>query len=345
MGNKAEVMVAVICYNHEAYIAQCLDSVFMQQCDFEYKVCVYDDCSTDRSMDIARSYQDKYGERLLIVQPETNQHKLGIYSGSLRNFLKVNDAKYMAFCEADDYWTDNTKLQRQYDAMERNQNTTLCVCNIELKDVENNISVGTVPGKIPDDWSKEEIINRILTYDISFRLNGYMIRMSIFDDTDIYNDYWNYWAWDNALVSYCLLHGDFAFVEKCMSVKRVNNEGSFSRKYSIEMDAKWQMGIFEKDFRWIQEFQKIAEGKYDDLIKYFVTYRKVRMYYLERNKLKENSLVSNVNGKMYTNEFLRKLNRLYIRFIRALYHNNECRFVQQKANWMEKEWNRLQQLS
>lgn len=345
MENKAEVMVAIICFNHEEYIAQCLDSVFAQQCNFDYRVCVFDDCSTDRSMDIARSYQEKYGDRLQIVQPETNQHKLGIYSGSLRNFLRVNDAKYMAFCEADDYWTDNTKLQKQHDALERDPNTTLCVCNIELKDVEHHVSVGVVPGKVPESWSKEEIINRILTYDISFRLNGYMVRMSVFEHTDIYNEYWNYWAWDNALVSYCLLHGKFAFVDNCMAVKRVNNAGSYSRKYVLEMNAKWQMGIFEKDLRWIEEFRKMADGKFDSLIQYFITYRKIRMYYLERNELEENSLVSNVNGKMYKSAFLRKWNRLYIRMVKALYRNNETAFVRQKATWMMREQRRLQKIS
>lgn len=345
MENKSEVMVAVMCYNHEAYIEQCLDSVFMQQCNFTYKVCVYDDCSTDKSMDIIESYKEKYGDKLLVIQPETNQYQLGILNGGMREFLKVNNAKYMAFCEGDDCWTDDTKLQRQYDAMEQNENATLCVCDVKLEDVESGENVGIVPGRGSSDWSGEEMLNRVLTYDLSIRSNGFMVRTSIFEHTDICSDYWNYWAWDNALSVYCLLHGDYIYIERCMGMKRVNNEGSVSRKSNIESSSKWQIGVFESDLHWIQEFRKIAEGKYEDLIKYYIAYRQIRMYYLKRNELKENKLVSNVNGKMYTNELRRKLNRLYIRLMRKMYHDNECKFVKQKAEWMEKEWNRLQSLS
>lgn len=345
MGNKEEVMVAVICYNHEAYIAQCLDSIFNQQCSFDYKVCVFDDCSTDRSMDIVMSYQEKYGEKLHVVQPDTNQYKLGIYSGAMRAFLKVNDAKYMAFCEADDYWTDETKLQKQYDVMNNNKNATLCVCDVKLENVENGECMGIVPGKVPVEWSRQEILNRILTYNVSFRLNGYMIRTDIFEQTDIYNDYWNYWAQDNAIVAYCLLHGDCVYLAECMAVKRVNNEGSFSRKSNVEADIKQQIGIFESDILWMKEFQKISGKKYESLVSFFITYRKIKLYYLKRNELEKNRLVSNANGKMYTNELCRKINRLYVKLMRVKYHDRECEFVKQKAKWMEREWNRLRNLS
>lgn len=342
MESKTEVMVAVICYNHEAYIAQCLDGVFMQKCNFPFTVCLFDDCSTDRSMEIVNQYQEKYGDRLLVIQPETNQYQLGILNGGMRTFIKVNDAKYMAFCEGDDYWSDDTKLQRQYDAMEQNRNATICVCDVKLENVENDSCMGIVPGKVAGDWTREEILTRILTYNLSVRSNGCMVRTDIFEQTDINGDYWNYYAWDNALAVYCLLHGDFIHIDKCMAVKSVNNEGSYSRKYSIDIDEKWEVGIFESDLRWIHEFEQISGGNYEALINFFITYRKIKLHYLKRKELEKNRLVSNANGKMYTHELFRKINRLYIRFVRTLYRNNECEFVRQKAKWMKKEWDRLQ---
>lgn len=345
MENKAEVMVAVICFNHEEYIAQCLDSVFAQQCNFDYRVCVFDDCSTDRSMDIARSYQERYGDRLQIIQPETNQYKLGKYNGAMRAFFEINDAKYMAFCEGDDYWTDKNKLQKQFEEMERNRDATLCICDVKLENVINHQSMGIVPGKMAQGWTKEEILNRILTYQLSFRLNGFLIRTDIYRQTDFCNDYWNYWAQDNAIVVYCLLHGNCVHLSECMAVKRMNNEGSFSQKSNIEKNIRQQIGIFESDIEWIGEFQKISMNKYEYLVRFFTDYRKIKLFYLYRNELNQNKWVSNVNGRMYTKEFSRKINRLYVKCIRNLYGDRECKFVKQKAKWMEKEWKRLQNLS
>jgi hypothetical protein len=45
--NEMEVTVIVTTYNHEKYIAQVLDSVLMQETDFDYETVVLEDCSTD----------------------------------------------------------------------------------------------------------------------------------------------------------------------------------------------------------------------------------------------------------------------------------------------------------
>ena len=100
-----EVLVGILCYNHEPYVAQCLESILSQKCDFPFKVYVFDDVSTDHSWDIIQQYKEKYGEQLLIEQPEKNTYSQGIKNAFLQHFEKVNQAKYVAFCEADDYWT------------------------------------------------------------------------------------------------------------------------------------------------------------------------------------------------------------------------------------------------
>ena len=45
----SEPMVSVlfITYNHEKYLRQSLDSVLMQETDFDFEVVVGEDCSTD----------------------------------------------------------------------------------------------------------------------------------------------------------------------------------------------------------------------------------------------------------------------------------------------------------
>ena len=50
-----KVSVLVVAYNHEKYIRQALDSVMMQQTEFEVEVVVADDCSQDATLAIVKN--------------------------------------------------------------------------------------------------------------------------------------------------------------------------------------------------------------------------------------------------------------------------------------------------
>jgi len=55
------VTVIVLCYNHEPYLRQALDSIVSQETNFPFEVIVHDDASTDRSADIIREYEASNG--------------------------------------------------------------------------------------------------------------------------------------------------------------------------------------------------------------------------------------------------------------------------------------------
>ena len=125
-------MVSVIClaYNHEKYIRRCLDGFVMQKTSFRFEVLVHDDASTDRTADIIREYEVKYPEIINPVYQTENQYSKHV--GISKTFLlpKVR-GKYIAWCEGDDYWNDKSKLQLQYEAMERNPDCSLCVHRVQ----------------------------------------------------------------------------------------------------------------------------------------------------------------------------------------------------------------------
>jgi glycosyltransferase involved in cell wall biosynthesis len=118
------VSVWFITYNHESYIAQALDSILMQEVDFDYEVVIGEDKSTDRTREIVEEYQRRHPDKIRLRLAREN-----LYSQKLKPGLGVLAAcrgQYIALLEGDDYWTDPRKLQKQVDFLEANVDYSMC---------------------------------------------------------------------------------------------------------------------------------------------------------------------------------------------------------------------------
>lgn len=121
------VMVTIRCaaYNHGKFIRQCLDGFVMQKTTFKFIALVHDDASTDNTPDIIREYAEKYPDIIYPIFQKENQYSRGGYI--IRELMdKLITSKYTAVCEGDDYWTDDTKLQKQFDWMESHPDYSAC---------------------------------------------------------------------------------------------------------------------------------------------------------------------------------------------------------------------------
>lgn len=121
---KLKVTVICICYNHENYIQSTLDGIFNQVTDFDIEVIIYDDKSTDDSRGIIDNYSSNNKVKLRKIYSESNCYSKGIRPLSI--VLPHVTTEFVAFCEGDDYWIDSHKLQKQYDALNRNENLKIC---------------------------------------------------------------------------------------------------------------------------------------------------------------------------------------------------------------------------
>ena len=122
--DSPEITVSICCitYNHEKYIAQCLDSFLMQRTSFRYEIILGEDCSTDSTRSIAEAYARQYPDRIRLLTGPVN---VGAQKNLLR-VLKRAAGKYIALCDGDDFWTDPAKLQKQVDFLENNPSYTMC---------------------------------------------------------------------------------------------------------------------------------------------------------------------------------------------------------------------------
>lgn len=158
MQRDYEYEVSVYCctYNHEKYIRDALEGFFMQKTDFEWKLVIHDDASTDGTQDIIREYIDKYPGKIVSILQTENQYSQGIDINKIMS--KDLKGKYIASCEGDDYWTDPYKLQKQYDFLQQNPEFSGCYHNIiELNNKEEQVISKEFPYK--EEFEIEKKIN------------------------------------------------------------------------------------------------------------------------------------------------------------------------------------------
>ncbi len=177
--NKPKVSILIQTYNQEKYIVKCLDSILIQETDFDFEIIIGDDASTDSTRKICLEYAEKYPEKIrLILHHRDNQIKiLGIPTSNfnaLFNFYS-SKGKYVAFCEGDDYWTDPRKLQKQIKALENNKTNSFNYHSYLTIDSKNNyINSDEKENQPKIDISSENLIKGIhhpLLLTVCFRKN------------------------------------------------------------------------------------------------------------------------------------------------------------------------------
>lgn len=119
-------IVSVLCitYNHEKFITQAIEGFLEQETDFPFEIIIHDDASTDATVTIVRSFQNRYPRIITTILQKENQLSLGKKCTSIA--IPYCRGKYIALCEGDDYWCDSKKLQKQADFLEKNQDYILC---------------------------------------------------------------------------------------------------------------------------------------------------------------------------------------------------------------------------
>ncbi|MBR0062339.1 MAG: glycosyltransferase family 2 protein, partial [Selenomonadaceae bacterium] len=106
------ISVVIPMYNVEKYVADCLNSLLVQTFQ-DFEVIVVDDCSTDNSVKIVKSYAKKFSGRLKLAQTKENSGGAGYVPRNTG--FKLSRGEYIFFMDPDDFTLDNT-LETLYNA-------------------------------------------------------------------------------------------------------------------------------------------------------------------------------------------------------------------------------------
>lgn len=244
--SKNDVLVSVCCltYNHEKYIRDALEGFVNQKTSFSYEVIVHDDASTDSTAKIIQEYEKKYPEIIKPIYQKENQYSRG--GGIIRNFVYPQvKGKYVAFCEGDDFWTDPEKLQRQFEALEKNNNCAICINKVERTDVSGkglgqfhppvDISEGVIKSR---DYLSLVAFPGIFWF-LAFQLSGCMVRKDLYSewlkDKSAFAGAFD--VRDTPFFLYMGLKGDAYYINKSMSCYRTGNSESWTGKMNKSKTA------------------------------------------------------------------------------------------------------------
>ncbi|WP_165176569.1 glycosyltransferase [Desulfovibrio sp. ZJ369] len=103
--NLIDITIIIPAYNADKYIKRAIDSVINQTIS-NIEIIIFDDCSTDNTVNIIREYQLNNTDIKLL------QSKKKVGQGIGRNeALQYASGKFITFLDADDYYIDNFYLE------------------------------------------------------------------------------------------------------------------------------------------------------------------------------------------------------------------------------------------
>lgn len=254
-----EITVSIICvtYCHEKYLRKALDGFLSQKTDFKFEILVHDDASGDGTPNIMKEYEQKYPDIVRAVYQKENKYSQGVRITD-EILLPMVRGKYMAFCEGDDYWCDDHKLQKQVDFLESHPDYTVCVHNtrnIYLKSGKTEIPYGDKE----KDLALEDVVRR---GSQSFHYSSQLVR------TDFYKKLPGF-ATMTVMVEdypdsvYYVLDGKVFYMPEIMSVHIIGTETSWTRNILPFHETRAQ--FYQDNVDMLKAANEYSDYKYNDI--------------------------------------------------------------------------------
>ena len=215
-------VVSVVCttYNHEKFIPECLDGFLMQETTFPVEIIVHDDASTDRTPIIIREYESRYPRLFRVIVQTENQRSRG--RRILPNIFALVQGEYIAFCDGDDYWVDNQKLQKQLATLAEHRECVGVFHWVKIRDEPS--------GRMSDWWPRFKLAK--YTLDDFLEYGNFISSCSILTRFEYSTEFQRFnlgsSIGDFSFHIMNLMHGPYAFIADPMAVYRHHPHGSFS---------------------------------------------------------------------------------------------------------------------
>lgn len=132
------VAVIVLTYKHEAYIAECLQSVLCQRGHFRMRVIIIDDASPDGTAQVVRSIIAECCDERIEIDFQANPQNVGVVANLATAMGRAAGCDYLTFCEGDDFWCSEQRIQEHIDLLNERPDAVMSFNTIEICEADGS---------------------------------------------------------------------------------------------------------------------------------------------------------------------------------------------------------------
>ncbi len=276
-------LISVIMSNYntpEEYLRDAIESV-LNQTYSEFEFIIVDDCSSDNSLEIIKSYNDP---RITVIKNETN---LGI-TKSLNRALAVSKGEFIARMDADDICLSE-RFKKQVDYLKQHPDTIVCGTWVELFGDGASVYHEKKSCKVLPE--REELqINLLFGNHMNIIHPTAMFNHRLLKENNItYNE--NYiFAQDYRMWVDCSQKGKLANIPEILFKYRIHDKAVSSDKKSVQTECA--KNIMAEQLGWLglnlpENWEKIHYGLLTGRKPFDLEYKKWIKSLLRHNKKKK----------------------------------------------------------
>ncbi len=225
-GKNKELLVSVwvITYNHNDYIGKCLDNILCQKTNFRFEICLGEDDSDDGTREVCRKYAAEYPETIRLFERDredpSREGCAGAWQFNYIETLRACRGKYIALCDGDDFWANDSKLQKQIDYLD--EHPDLSGCYHKVGQVNENDQIICPDMGYPPIRKEQYSLDYLLRYGAFSSVLSVVFR----NRADIAPEWFRKaLVGDILLHSGNLIHGDYGFIDEVMGYYRIHSQG------------------------------------------------------------------------------------------------------------------------
>ncbi len=255
-----DLSIVVVTYNHVSFLRKCIESIVAQKTSFSYEIIIGEDESNDGTRDLAQKLALEYPDKIqLRLQSRKNViyidgHATGRFN--VVDCMKAARGKYIAFCEGDDYWESDDKIEKQLALMESSSEISGTYHNTRIM-AGDELTQTFFRKQLPESITFEDTLSTVSAFHTSsfvMRTEQLKFPPFIYEIT----------SFDMYLFALAASYGELRLVPELYSVYRKHPGGITANPALILNYHKRRAHLMTQ----MKSFFKRSDAKFDEIIRH-----------------------------------------------------------------------------